>query len=118
MMPRVLQVLEHGEPHLYDVGVDDLDRMRELIGGGWLEAIYGPDWCAFLDEEGKLKGLRPNTAAEAVARTCGWQGDWRDYLAGPVVFVGPPNVAGDFTDVPDHVLAYFAGHPNIADPDS
>jgi hypothetical protein len=87
-----------------------LESWRECIGGGWLEAISGPGWCAFVDEEGKLKDLPPNLPADALARELGWLGAPWDILAGPVVFAGPPDDNGDTTTVPIGLVALaFAG---------
>lgn len=69
----------------------DLDTIKGLLGGGWLEAIgplvdtYG-DWHAYVDEEGKIKRLPINHAATLFAQSIGW--GWGDTLRGPVVFLG------------------------------
>ena len=85
----------------------DLDTLRGLVGGGWLEGVspdgrWTPRWMAYVDEEGKIKGLPINVAATTLAKRLGWPEG--DYLVGTVVFVGPADEEGDDTDVPDLVV--------------
>jgi hypothetical protein len=84
-----------------------LDGFIAAIGGGWLEAITGPGWSAFCDEEGKIKGLPPNTLATGAAILLGW--GHGDVLCGPVLFLGPPDRHGNETDVPAKVREVLAG---------
>lgn len=65
-----------------------LETLRAAIGGGWLEAVIGPDWFAYVDEDGKAKGLPVNGVATRLARAIGWGGQPGDYLSGPVLFLG------------------------------
>ena len=65
------------------------ESIRELIGGGWLEGVSGSlggDWHAYVDEEGKIKGLDPNYPATQIANSVGWPSG--DFLVGSVVFLG------------------------------
>jgi hypothetical protein len=96
------------EPVSYTEVVPRLDPMRELVGGGYLEVIgsmshLGVSWCAYCDEEGKLKGLPINQRATHLAKGLGWLTD--DVLCGPVFFAGPPDGDGEDTDVPDQLIA-------------
>jgi len=85
---------------------NNLDGLKAAIGGGWLEPIGptsgGGGWSAYLDEEGKIKGMRVNATATQLARLIGWNS--ADVLCGPVIFLGPVDANGDETDVGDDVL--------------
>lgn len=65
-----------------------LETLRGAIGGGWLEAVIGPDWFAYVDEDGKAHGLPVNGEATRLARAIGWQAQPEDYLCGAVLFLG------------------------------
>jgi hypothetical protein len=80
-----------------------LEVLNEIVGG-WLEAIHPSsdshgDWHAYVDEEGKLKGL---PAATAIAYKCGWM-PHGDFLCGPVAFFGYAS-NGEEGDVPVEVV--------------
>jgi hypothetical protein len=77
------------------------DGLRKVIGG-WLEMVSEREWCAFLDEEGKLKGLPANEPATLLAHSLGWR--MGDFLVGTVMFLGPVDEEGESTPVPDVVL--------------
>jgi hypothetical protein len=85
---------------------NNLDGLKAAIGGGWLEPIAATDglrgWTAYLDEEGKIKGMGVNVAATYLARSMGWAS--ADVLCGPVIFLGPVDHEGDETDVANIVL--------------
>jgi hypothetical protein len=81
-----------------------LDGIKSVVGG-WLEAIhptgdqYGV-WHAYVDEEGKLKGLPPNPVATGFVTGLGWRGG--DVLCGPVVILGEDG-EGEEADAPEQV---------------
>lgn len=77
-----------------------LSDLRELIGGGWLEAANGPDWHAYFDEEGGMKDLPLNVRASALLSELGAT---RGYLVGTVIFLGT-GPEGTETDCPSHIL--------------
>lgn len=83
-----------------------LHQFQQTVGG-YIEAINGPDWTAYCNEEGKLQNLPPNDTADSVARLLGWHPLPFDFLVGTVVFCGPPDGMGNDTDVPDFVVAAF-----------
>ena len=75
-----------GDPEVREV--EPHFTARKEIVGGWLEGVgagIDADWCAYADEEGRIKRLPINVRATALARSLGWPGD---FLVGPVVFVG------------------------------
>lgn len=86
----------------------DLDDFKAAIGGGWLEGVPLRGAFAYCDEEGKLKRLPVNLLATVLALRLGWRRQPNDFLAGPVLFVGPATPAGDDTDVPQAVLDEWA----------
>lgn len=101
-MIRVIRINTDGSTEAHSIE-PKLAQFQALVGG-WIEGIYGDsDWTGYLDEEGKIKGLPLNTTADFVARALGWQGDLRDNLVGPVVFLGGADEAGDATSVTDQV---------------
>lgn len=77
-----------------------LDDLRALLGGGWLEGINGPDWHAYVDEEGKIKGLPVNVFGTVIARHLGWM---LDDLSGPIIFLGTGKDGAE-ADCPSHIL--------------
>ena len=81
--------------------------------GGYIEFLrVGDDAHAYIDEEGKLKGLPVN---EVASQFCG---DYRvglqawDHIVGPMLILGSRNASGEEDgaehSVPKHVVAYFA----------
>lgn len=82
-----------------------------LIGCDTIQGIYGfdwggPNWGAFIDEDGKITDppKEQNVTAEVLARACGWLSEDGDYLVGTVVFVGPVDEDGNETSVPQHLV--------------
>jgi hypothetical protein len=71
----------------------------QTMVGGYIEALTGPDWCAFINEEGKLQDLDENPVAELWMRTHGLPLYGWDYLVGPAVFVGLPDAEGETTEL-------------------
>jgi hypothetical protein len=100
---RALIVSDTGYAELRSIDADDLDVLTGVVGG-WLEAIYGHDWHAFMDEDGKAKGLSQNVPATKIANALGWHVG--DVLVGPVVFLGSRMNDGvrDNADVPADVI--------------
>lgn len=96
----------------------DLETLRSLIGGGWLEGVGGlidDTWHAYCDEEGKLKRLPVNVRATRMARLLGWPVG--DTLCGDVIFLGN-GPEGAEADVPDEVRGLAAtmyGGTNVHD---
>lgn len=96
-------------PDVGDVEVIDIVPEFKFIGkilGGWLECVtLDNDVHAYCDEEGKIKGIRPNIRATVLAVALGWRSD--DVLCGPVVFLGgTPD--GEEADVPAQAIATAA----------
>lgn len=101
----VLQTSPHQPARLVRL-TNDLDTMRAAVGGGYLEAIVGDGWSAYLDEEGRLKGLQGNRDATRLAASLGFKESppWDAIgLVGPVVFMGPPHDGGE-TSITDEVI--------------
>lgn len=68
-----------------------LDGIKAHLDGGYLEGInpHTGDipWHAYVDTDGKMKGLSANAFATVLARAAGWLVD-DDVLCGPAVFLG------------------------------
>lgn len=104
---RVLVIQPDGTASIRQVADWPLEPLRALLGGGWVETINGDafgGWSAYLDEKGELEeGLDANWVAIMFAVRLGWYEYAGGYLAGPVVFLGPPDSEGDDTDLPDGI---------------
>lgn len=85
-----------------------LEPLKALLDGGWLEMIGGEGWSAYVDEEGKVKGLPVNWRANGIAARLGWQGAATDRLCGPMIVLGVPDDEGEDTGVTVDVLAQIA----------
>lgn len=101
-----------GKPQTIHVNNHSLVEMQRLIGG-FIEAIGGAGWSAYMDEDGKGKGLPLNTFATAYAIALGWVPMGGDYLVGPVVFTGASDSAGYDTPVTARVKRLVF---DVADP--
>ena len=82
----------------------DLDGLTAIVGG-LLEAVTpstadAGKWHAYVDEEGKYKGLPVNLFGTILAHSLGWTG--REYLVGPMVFLG--SSGADEADLPTETL--------------
>lgn len=91
------------DPSVVRITRDDTEWYQATVGG-WLEAISGDGWTGYCNEEGKLHNLAPNTRATQLANVGGWRAAGRDFLVGPVVFMGVPTIDGYETDVPESLL--------------
>src|SRR5262245_61023160 len=89
-----------GEPCRVVRLTPDLERLQGLVGG-WLEAIYGRDWHAYVDEEGMLAQKPANVRATALAQVMGWLSGAPLY--GPVVFLGDGTYGAE-GDVPERLV--------------
>lgn len=70
-----------------------LEILQDLVGG-YIEVVYlTKDIAVILDEEGKLKGYKPNICYK------------NDTLVGNCIFVGIDN--DDFTDLQEEQIKYL-----------
>jgi len=96
-----------------EITIQDLNTLQDIKGaldGGWLEALrLKDDAVAYIDEEGKLKGLPVNPRTMALAYSL--NPNWTDFLVGPMVIFGTLNEQGqhdgDEHDVPQWVIDHF-----------
>lgn len=91
----------------YVTTVTGLSDFQGLVGG-WIQAVTGPGWTAYLDEEGKVKGRAVNDRAHHFLHwvsPCGLAA-W-DTIVGDVVLVGPVDDDGDDTDAPQSLAEHF-----------
>lgn len=95
------------------IDLDNLSlRQSQELVGGYIEAISGPEWVAYVDEDGKRKGLPLNVKADRFVHTQGWTagifGPFSDYIVGPVLIVGPTDEEGFDTSVHQSVIDWAA----------
>lgn len=65
----------------------NLATMQKLVGG-YIEAIDDEAWHAYINEDGKIRGLQRNPNADLLVRKLGGPlADW-DFIVGPAVFLG------------------------------
>lgn len=88
---------------------DTLTGLQEAVGG-YIEPLVAPDgYEAYGHDEAKLIQLPKNPVATAVWEEACDIGEYGripgDYIAGPVVFVGPLDDEGDTTGLTDTALA-------------
>jgi hypothetical protein len=96
-------VIDPGEPGTVRDVPADLEGLRAAIGGGYLEAVSGLTWHAYIDEDGVAKQLPHNETASALASLLSPQSGATYRLAGPAVFLtGTPD--GEEADVPGELL--------------
>jgi hypothetical protein len=79
---------------------DELETLQTIIGG-WIEGVSGSYWTAYVDEEGRNKGMAVNLRASLIARRIGWLGP---VFVGPMLFLGPVDDEGRDTNVPNEVI--------------
>lgn len=99
---KALVVTPEGDFSSLTIKRENYKVLNDLVGD-WIEAIYGTDWMAYLNEEGKLQGLPINLPATTIAISQGWHGGG-DILVGTVVFVGRPDEEGFDTSAPERLL--------------
>lgn len=101
---RVL-VVRPDDAHATLMTIDRRLESFQAIVGGWIEGLTLNDKIScYIDEEGKLKGLRLNVLGDLAVRMLleedGYSLLKDDFIVGPVVFVGRPDDEGWDTDVP------------------
>lgn len=81
----------------------DYDTINAAVGG-WLEGVPVRDVTAYINEEGKLKGLPQNKTATALAHRD--EAIYpHDYIAGDMFVAGPLDEDGDITSLSEHWVA-------------
>ena len=86
------------------IEVNGYEDLKEHIGG-WLEGLHlTDDTFAYIDEEGKMKGLPYNVLATELCTDLQVGLAPTDFISGTMLIVGSPDSEGNETDVPDHIL--------------
>lgn len=97
------------EPLTVDRG---LRSMQSLVGGSIEALSLGDETSAYINEEGKYKGLDRNDAADRFVRHAlskiGRTMIPGDYIVGPLVLMGQPDDDGEDTSVTDEVRQLLA----------
>lgn len=104
-MTRVLRIDADGVASMHNPDPGDLRAWQDLVGG-FIEPIFGPGWCGYVNEDGIYERLAPNPVASILVRDAGGLG--YGVLVGPVLFFGPADEDGDPTDVPEFLVAEAA----------
>ena len=111
---KALLVTTEGEIELLDEEFN-LNVIQKYVGG-WIEVVnFGPDnphYFAYIDEEGKLKGLPVNELVTDFWYNSGQQILLGDVIVGDVLFFGQVDDEGNDTDVPDDVIKHFMAVKN------
>lgn len=97
-----------GDPRVEDI-TPDLATLKELVGGYIEAAPTNGDVTVYVNEEGKINGLPPNTPATFFWWSLAPFMKGHDVISGPAVILGPADDEGDETPVPDQVIALLGG---------
>ena len=82
------------------IEVNGYEDLKEHIGG-WLEGLHlTDDMFAYIDEEGKMKGLPYNVLATALCQVKQVGLAPTDFISGTMLIVGSPDEEGNDTNVP------------------
>jgi len=94
---------------VFEVNAEGLSEIQRAVGG-YIEAIEaGNIGSGFVNEEGKLKGLRDNVIATAVWHRANKLTKFSDYLVGDVLFCGLPDDEGNSQDITEDFSAFIKG---------
>ena len=86
------------------VEINGYDELKSQLDGGWIEGLRLSDDCfAYIDEEGKMKGLPFNAVATELCGRLQTGLGQGDFISGTMIVVGAPDENGDDTDCPDHI---------------
>lgn len=98
VMRRVLTVGPHGcRVETVDVSYP---AFRDVIGGGYLQALMADGVTFWFDEEGKFKDLPYNLIATELVFLAGLRLMPGDFIVGIAVLTGPADGSGEVSDVP------------------
>ncbi|MBL7486778.1 DUF3846 domain-containing protein [Frankia sp. AgB1.9] len=86
---------------LVAVPAENLQSFQDLVGGN-IEPVelYRPNGTMYLNEEGKIQGLRPNPRATVLASVHNRFFRGQDFVAGDAMVVGPLNGLSLDTTIP------------------
>lgn len=93
-----------GVTYVVNLAKADLASVQACIGGGYIEGVPHDGGHAYVDEEGKIKGLPHNPGATDLLLALGWEPYPLDSICGPAVFFGPWDGNGDETSVADSTI--------------
>lgn len=89
---------------IVEITADPAKMLSALNGlvGGWIEGVSGyGNWVAYVNEEGKIHGMRTNPRATVLAHVHGWPKG--DIICGPAVFLG--RNGPEEKSVPDDIVS-------------
>lgn len=83
----------------------DDNGIKAELDGGWLESIpFTENALAFMDEEGKMKGLPINELATKLCERYQIGLHPGDVIVGTFIIVGPADMEGELTHVPQTLV--------------
>jgi hypothetical protein len=102
---RIIVIPQDIDARIHLAEIEGLAAMKEIVGG-WLEVVHcGELGDMWINEEGKLHGLRRNLFATHLAHECmGIMPD--DFVVGQVFLAGHDG-RGETVDVPDLTIEVF-----------
>lgn len=81
------------------------NQIVEQLGGGYIEGLtLSPTSFAYIDEDGKSKGLPPNPIATELCNQLGTGLSKVDFISGTMLIFGPADKDGENTECPAHVF--------------
>lgn len=110
-------ILIHTDGRTESVKLKTFSDFRTAVGG-YVELVALPKMShnAYVNEEGKLKGLPHNPKAETIFRANGARIGPADRIVGPVLIVGPTDNEGNDTDADELVTNYLLNLQQPATP--
>lgn len=75
-------------------------RAFQGVVGGYISAIFKPDFTVYVNEDGHALRLPQNERIMEVV-------DYPYPLVGHALIVGPTDSEGNDTDVPDHIIHHY-----------
>lgn len=90
------------------VEVNGYEEIKSQLDGGWVEGLHlADDAFAYIDEEGKMKGLPYNSVATELCTRLKTGLQQGDFISGTMIVFGQPDENGDETDCPDYIIEFF-----------
>ena len=111
MITAIVIPVDPGQPiRLQQIEPTDLDAYQQIIGGNLqIISLDRPPAAMYLNEEGKLNGMRVNHRATALAWVHNSDFRGNDVIVGPALIVGPADREGDDTSVPEDLTDLLTG---------
>jgi hypothetical protein len=87
------------------VEVNGYEEIKSHLDGGWVEVLYLDDNAsAYIDEEGKMKGLPYNAVATELCTRLKTGLQQGDFISGTMIVLGYALCREEDTDCPDYII--------------